>query len=108
MSNEVTSVSDSGFKAEVLESDLPVLVDFWAEWCQPCRAITPFVEEVAKTYQGRLKVCKINVDENSVTPTQYGVRAIPTLMIVKEGNVVATKVGALSRAQIMSFAEENL
>jgi thioredoxin 1 len=93
-------VTDDSFKQDVLESDAPVLVDFWAEWCGPCKMIAPALEEIAKSYEGQVKVVKINIDDNALTPTKYGVRGIPTLMLFKGGAVAATKVGALPKAQL--------
>ncbi|HRJ59687.1 MAG TPA: thioredoxin TrxA [Azospirillaceae bacterium] len=93
-------VTDDSFKQDVLESDAPVLVDFWAEWCGPCKMIAPALEEIAKNYEGQVKVVKINIDDNTLTPTKYGVRGIPTLMLFKGGSVAATKVGALPKAQL--------
>jgi len=108
MSEFVNETSDADFEADVLKSHTPVLVDFWAEWCQPCRMISPVIEELAKDYDGRLKVVKVNVDENSDTPAKYGVRGIPTLLLFKDGEVVATKVGALSKSQLVSLVEESI
>lgn len=105
MSQHTTAVSDATFEAEVLNATVPVLVDFWAEWCGPCKMIGPIVEEVAKEYDGKIKVVKINVDENSQTPAKYNVRGIPTLVLFKEGNVEATRVGALSKSQLVAFVD---
>lgn len=102
-----THVTDSTFEAEVLKSNIPVLVDFWAEWCGPCRQIAPLLEEVGIEYAGKLKVVKINVDENQATPAKYGVRGIPTLLIIKDGELKSTKVGALSKSQLTAFIEAN-
>jgi thioredoxin 1 len=104
----VFNVTDDAFEKEVLQSDIPVLVDFWAEWCGPCKAIAPLIEEVGSTYAGKLKVVKINVDENIVTPQKYGVRGIPTLLLLKNGNVEGTKVGALSDSQLKAFIDSYL
>ena len=96
MSEHIVNVTDASFEQDVLKADGPVLVDYWAEWCGPCKMIAPVLDEVARDYQGKLKVCKLNIDENQDTPPKYGVRGIPTLMLFKDGNVEATKVGALS------------
>ncbi|HEX4858742.1 MAG TPA: thioredoxin TrxA [Usitatibacteraceae bacterium] len=108
MSNAIVHVSDANFESEVLQSATPVLVDYWAEWCGPCKMIAPILDEVARDYAGRLKVAKLNIDENQNTPPQYGIRGIPTLMLFKNGNVEATKVGALSKAQLSAFIDANL
>lgn len=108
MSQHVHSTSDADFEEEVLNAEHPVLVDFWAEWCQPCKMISPIVDEIAKEYANRLKVMKMNVDDNVETPARYGVRGIPSLLLFKDGNVVATKVGALSKSQLSTFLDENL
>jgi thioredoxin 1 len=107
MSNTL-KISDDSFDAEVIASTEPVLVDYWAEWCGPCKMVAPVLEELAATYSGRLKVAKLNIDENSGTPPKYGVRGIPTLMIFKNGEVAATKVGALSKSQLITFIDENI
>ncbi|MDR0480795.1 MAG: thioredoxin TrxA [Gallionellaceae bacterium] len=108
MSEHISYVTDTIFSAEVLQSPLPVLVDYWAEWCGPCRAIAPILEEVAKEYAGRLTVAKLNVDENQQTPQQYGIRGIPTLMLFKNGSVAATKVGAVSKSQLTAFIDSHI
>lgn len=108
MSENILAVTDQSFDSDVLKANLPVLVDFWAEWCGPCKMIAPILEEVAKDYSGKLKVAKVNVDENSNTPGQYGIRGIPTLLLFKGGNVVATKVGALSKSQLAAFIDSHL
>lgn len=108
MSEHIVHLSDSAFEQEVLQSPLPVLVDYWAEWCGPCKMIAPILDEVAKEYAGRLKVAKLNIDENQATPPKYGIRGIPTLMLFKNGNVEATKVGALSKSQLTAFIDSNI
>lgn len=108
MSENVHNVSDSSFDADILQSDMPVLVDFWAEWCGPCKAIAPIIEEVAEKYSGKLKVAKVNIDDNPESPAKYGVRGIPTLLLFKNGNVEATKVGALSMSQLTAFIDSQL
>jgi thioredoxin 1 len=107
-SNSIRRVTDDTFEPEVLKSDTPVLVDYWAEWCGPCKSIAPILDEVAKEYEGRLKIAKINVDENQLTPAKYGFRGIPTLMLFKNGNVEATRVGALSKSQLTAFLDSNI
>lgn len=109
MSNELIKyVTDASFDAEVLKAAQPVLVDYWAEWCGPCKMIAPILDEVATTYQGKVTIAKMNVDENRDVPAQFGIRGIPTLMIFKSGQLVATKVGALSKAQLTAFIDGNL
>lgn len=103
-----TAVSDASFEADVLKSDKPVLVDFWAEWCGPCKMIAPILDEVARDYAGKLRVAKVNIDENQETPARFGIRGIPTLMLFKDGNVEATKVGALSKSQLTAFLDSHL
>ena len=107
-SNTIQRVTDDTFEPEVLKSDTPVLVDYWAEWCGPCKSIAPILDEVAKEYEGRLKIAKINVDENQQTPAKFGIRGIPTLMLFKNGNVEATRVGALSKSQLTAFLDSNM
>ena len=107
-SDAIQHVTDDNFGAEVLQSEVPVLVDYWAEWCGPCKSIAPVLEAVAKEYDGRLKIAKINVDENQTTPAKFGIRGIPTLMLFKNGNVEATKVGALSKSQLTAFLDSNI
>ena len=108
MSDLIVHVTDSSFEDEVLKSDTPVLVDYWAEWCGPCKMIAPVLDEIAKDYSGKLKICKLNIDENAETAPKYGVRGIPTLMLFKDGNVEATKVGALSKSQLATFLDSNI
>lgn len=106
--SEINNVSDSSFEQDVLQSDTPVLVDYWAEWCGPCKMVAPVLEEIAQEYSGRLKICKLNIDENEATPPKYGIRGIPTLMLFKNGAVEATKVGALSKSQLAAFIDSNI
>ncbi|WP_020396994.1 thioredoxin TrxA [Thiolinea disciformis] len=102
------SVSDASFEQDVLKSDIPVLVDYWAEWCGPCKQIAPLLEEIAVEYAGRVKVAKLNIEDNRQVPPKYGIRGIPTLMLFKDGAVEATKVGALSKTQLAAFLEQNV
>jgi len=106
--SSIIHLSDQTFEDEVLKSDPPVLVDYWAEWCGPCKMIAPILDEIAQEYGGRLKVAKLNIDDNPATPPRYGIRGIPTLMLFKNGNVEATKVGALSKSQLTAFIDGNL
>jgi thioredoxin 1 len=106
--SEIRHITDDTFDPEVLKSETPVLVDYWAEWCGPCKSIAPILDEVAREYEGRLKVAKINVDQNQLTPAKFGIRGIPTLMLFKNGNVEATKVGALSKSQLTAFLDSNI
>ena len=106
MSEKIVHVSDATFDAEVLNSDIPVLVDFWAEWCGPCKMIAPVLDEIASEYDGRLKVCKVDVDAKPEIPPKFGIRGIPTLIVFKGGNAEATKVGALSKTQLTQFIQE--
>jgi thioredoxin 1 len=108
MSEAIKHITDSTFETDVLASELPVLVDYWAEWCPPCRMIAPMLDEWAVDYAGRLNVAKINIDDNPKVPSQFHVRSIPTLMLFKGGKPVATQVGALSKAQLAAFIEANL
>lgn len=108
MSEHVHTASDKNFETEVLKSDMPILVDFWAEWCQPCKMISPIVEAIAEKYVGRIKVFKLNIDKNAQTPTKYNVRGIPSLVIFRNGEVVDRKVGALNKSQLTDFLNENL
>jgi len=105
MSDQIKNVSDASFDADVLKSGQPVLVDYWAAWCGPCKMIAPILEEVATEYAGRLTVAKLNVDENQGTAAKYGIRGIPTLMLFKDGQAAATKVGALSKSQLTAFLD---
>ena len=105
MSN-VLAVSDSSFEAEVLQSSTPVLVDFWAEWCGPCKMLAPILDSVVAAYAGKIKIVKLNVDDNPETAPKFGIRGIPTLLLFNQGQVVATKVGALSKAQLIAFLDE--
>jgi len=107
MSELVQATTDDDFENDVLQSSLPVLVDFWAEWCGPCKMIAPILAEVAQEYSDRIKFVKVNVDDNEGTPAQYGVRGIPSLVLFKGGSVVATKVGALTKSQLTAFLDEN-
>ena len=104
----IKHTSDASFEADVLQSATPVLVDYWAEWCGPCKMIAPILDEVAGAYEGKLQVAKMNVDENRDVPAKYGIRGIPTLMLFKDGQIAATKVGALSKAQLMAFIDQQL
>ena len=106
MSEKVLHITDKSFDLEVLKSDIPVLVDFWATWCAPCRAIAPIVEEMAETYSGKIKIAKVNVDENPSTPGKYGVRGIPTLILFKNGEVVDQVVGAVPKSQVKGLIEK--
>jgi thioredoxin 1 len=108
MNENITHTSDANFQDDVINSDTPVLVDYWAEWCGPCKMIAPILDEVASEYTDRLKICKIDVDANQETPPKYGIRGIPTLMLFKNGEVEATKVGALSKSQLQAFLDSNI
>lgn len=104
----IKHTSDTSFDADVLQSDKPVLLDFWAEWCGPCKAIAPTLDELAAAYEGKLQIVKMNIDENRATPARFGIRGIPTLMVFKDGQQVATKVGALTKAQIAALVDQHL
>lgn len=108
MSNSISHLTDETFEKEVLQSTIPVLVDYWAEWCGPCKMIAPILDSLTDEYAGKLKISKLNIDDNQQAPQKYGVRGIPTLMIFKNGNVEATKVGALSKSQLTAFIDSNL
>jgi thioredoxin 1 len=107
-SDLIKHISDATFEAEVLKSDKPVLVDYWAEWCGPCKMIAPILDEVSTTYQDKLRIAKMNVDENRDIPAKFGIRGIPTLMLFKDGQLAATKVGAMSKAQLTAFIDQQL
>jgi len=108
LSDKIVHVTDDTFEDEVLKADQPVLVDYWADWCGPCKMIAPILDEIAEEYAGKLKVAKLNIDENPNTPPKFGIRGIPTLMLFKNGNVEATKVGAVSKSQLTAFIDSNL
>ncbi len=108
MSEQVLHTSDDQFEADVLKSELPVLLDFWAEWCAPCKMIAPILTEIAEEYEGRLKIAKLNIDENPSIPPKFGIRGIPTLILFKNGTVEGQKVGALSKSQLTAFLDTNL
>jgi len=108
VSANIVHVSDQSFEQEVLKAGGPVLVDFWAEWCGPCKMIAPILDEIAEEYTGKVKITKLNIDENPATPPKYGIRGIPTLMLFKDGNVEATKVGAVSKSQLTAFLDSNI
>lgn len=108
MSESIKNVTDATFEADVLKSELPVLVDYWAAWCGPCKMIAPLLEQAVTDYEGRVTIAKVNVDDNPDTPAKFGVRGIPTLMLFKDGKAVSTKVGALSKSQLNSFLDESL
>ena len=107
MSNQILYVTDDSFEEEVINSDIPVLVDYWAEWCGPCKMIAPILEEIVGDYTDKIKIAKLNIDENPNTPPKFGIRGIPTLMLFKNGEVEATKVGALSKSQLTAFIDSN-
>ena len=108
MSENILHVTDESFEQDVLGSDSPVLVDYWAEWCGPCKAIAPILDEIAAEYDGKLRIAKLNIDDNPNTPPKYGIRGIPTLMLFKNGNVEATKVGSVSKSQLAAFIDSNI
>jgi len=108
LSDKISYVTDDTFEAEVVNAEGPVLVDYWADWCGPCKMIAPILDEIAVEYDGKLKIAKLNIDENPNTPPKFGIRGIPTLMIFKGGNVEATKVGAVSKSQLTAFIDSNL
>lgn len=105
---EVLHITDASFEADVLRSDVPVLLDFWAPWCGPCRMVAPILDDLAVEFGDRVKIAKINIDENQATPAKFGVRSIPTLLLFKEGKVMATQVGALPKTQLASFINQNI
>lgn len=105
---DIQHVTDESFETDVLNSDVPVLVDYWAEWCGPCKVIAPVLEEIAAEYAGRMQICKLDIDANEATPPKYNIRGIPTLMLFKNGSVEATKVGALSKSQLTAFLDSNI
>ena len=107
-SDLIKHISDASFEADVLQSGTPVLVDYWAEWCGPCKMIAPILDDVASAYEGKLTIAKMNVDENREIPAKFGIRGIPTLMLFKNGELAATKVGALAKAQLTAFIDQNL
>lgn len=108
MNEKIVILTDDNFQDEVLGSEIPVLVDYWAEWCGPCKMIAPILDEIVNDYDGKVKIAKLNIDENPGTPPQYGIRGIPTLMIFKGGSVQATKVGALAKSQLIAFLDTNI
>ena len=105
---DISHVSDDTFENEVLNSDMPVLVDYWAEWCGPCKVLAPVLEEIAAEYEGKIRICKLDIDSNEEPPPKYSIRGIPTLMLFKNGNVEATKVGALNKSQLTAFLDSNI
>ena len=108
MSNNIINVTDSNFEQEVLSSEIPVLLDYWAEWCGPCKMIAPILNDIADEYSGKIKIAKLNIDENPGTPAKFGVRGIPTVMSFKSGSIEATKVGAMSKSQLSAFIDSTI
>ena len=108
MSEHISNITDASFESDVLQADGAVLVDYWAEWCGPCKMIAPVLEDITQEYAGKVKICKLNIDDNKETPPKYAVRGIPTLMLFKNGNVEATKVGALSKSQLAAFLDSHI
>ncbi|MAR01417.1 MAG: thiol reductase thioredoxin [Oceanospirillaceae bacterium] len=108
MSEHILTVTDDSFDTDVLGSDVPVLVDFWAEWCGPCKMIAPVLAEVAAEYEGKIKVAKLNIDQNEATAPKFGIRSIPTLILFKGGNAEATKIGAMSKSELVSFIDQSI
>lgn len=108
MADNILQLADDTFEQQVIKSDVPVLVDYWAEWCGPCKMIAPVLEEIASEYEGKVKIAKLNIDDNPATPPNYGIRGIPTLMLFKNGEVEATKVGAVSKSQLTAFIDSNI
>lgn len=108
MADNILQLADDTFEQQVIKSDVPVLVDYWAEWCGPCKMIAPVLEEIASEYAGKVKIAKLNIDDNPATPPSYGIRGIPTLMLFKNGEVEATKVGAVSKSQLTAFIDSNI
>ena len=106
MSEKIVTLSDASFEKDVLQATVPVLVDYWAEWCGPCKMLAPYLDEVAEEYQGKLIVAKLNIDNNAQTPPRYGIRGIPTLMLFKDGEVASTKVGSLRKQQLVAFLDQ--
>ena len=108
MNNNMIAITDNSFETDVIASNIPVLVDFWAQWCGPCKAIAPILDELAQQYEGKIKIAKLDVDSNPATPPKFGVRGIPTLILFKDGQVKATQVGLLSKTELMSFIDSNI
>ncbi len=108
MSNGIINITDGSFENEVIDSNTPVLVDFWAQWCGPCKAIAPILEDIAQKYAGKIKIAKLDVDHNPGTPPKFGVRGIPTLILFKDGQVKATQVGLMSKNELMSFIDDHV